>query len=258
MTIQRLSSPAASLLSSGSLQKLKILHETRQSDVYAGEIHALFNPSELRYEQNVAWKVSPILAQAGLRHVFEFETSEPATLSLDLFFDTYEGAPSSGALGGLGKALTSALVPVGLPRAPSATDVVKYTDQVVELARVNRELHRPPFCKLMWGQYLLLRGVLTHLNQTFTHFMADGTPVRATLSCTFQHVPTAQEMRARELHSADVAKKRIVRRGDTLSSIAHEEYSDTSQWRAIARANGIEDPRRLEPGRVLTIPPLRK
>jgi nucleoid-associated protein YgaU len=86
--------------------------------------------------------------------------------------------------------------------------------------------------------------------------MADGTPVRATLSCTFQHAPTAQERRARELHSADVARKRVVRRGDTLSSIAYEEYNDASLWRPIARANGLETPGRLEPGCVLTIPPL--
>jgi nucleoid-associated protein YgaU len=257
MSIQRLSSPGAALFSSGSLQKLKILYEKRQANVYSGEIQALFNPSQLAYEQSVEWKVTPILGKTGLRQAFEFENSAPAKLSLDLFFDTHEGAPPSGFLAGLKTMASTALIP-GEYQSPSGTDVVKYTDQVAELARVNRELHRPPFCKLMWGEYQLLRGVLSQLNQTFTHFMADGTPVRATLSCTFLHVPPAQERRAREWHSADVAKKRIVRRGDTLSSIAHEEYNDASLWRPIARANGIEDPRRLEPGRVLTIPPLSK
>jgi nucleoid-associated protein YgaU len=59
-----------------------------------------------------------------------------------------------------------------------------------------------------------------------------------------------------ELHSADVAKRRIVRRGDTLSSIAIEQYNDVTQWRAIAIANDIDNPRALTPGQVLVIPKL--
>lgn len=251
MSIQRLSSPLVSF-SSGELQKLKIRYEKRQAGVYSGEIEALFNPSQLSYEQSVGWKITPLLGQSGLRQAFEFESSEPAKLTLDLFFDTYEGDPPSGILAGLKAMAATALLPAEF-QSPSGTDVVKYTDRVAELARVNRELHRPPFCKLMWGEYQLLHGVLSQLNQTFTHFKTDGTPVRATLACTFLHAQPSPE-----LHSADVAKKRVVRRGDTLSSIAHEEYNDASLWRPIARANGIEDPRRLEPGRVLIIPPLTR
>ena len=60
-----------------------------------------------------------------------------------------------------------------------------------------------------------------------------------------------------ETPSPDVAKTRVVRRGDTLSAIAAEEYGDPAVWRPIARANGIVDPRRLPPGQVLTIPVLQ-
>ncbi|KFA94828.1 hypothetical protein Q664_00200 [Archangium violaceum Cb vi76] len=237
------------------MQKLKILYEKRQANAFSGELQALFNPSQLVYEQSVDWNFESTHSPSGPTHTFEFESSNPAALTLDLFFDTYEGPPAGGALSGLGRLAGRA--PAEL-EASTGTDVVQYTDQFAGLARVNRELHRPPFCKLMWGEYQLLHGVLTQLHQTFTHFMADGTPVRATLSCTFRHRPTAQELRAREVHSADVASKRVVRRGDTLSSIAYEEYNDASLWRPIARANGIEAPGRLEPGRVLTIPPLSK
>jgi nucleoid-associated protein YgaU len=54
-----------------------------------------------------------------------------------------------------------------------------------------------------------------------------------------------------------VAKTRQVRRNDTLHCIAAEEYRDPALWRHIARANGIINPRHLEPGVVLTIPRLR-
>ena len=49
----------------------------------------------------------------------------------------------------------------------------------------------------------------------------------------------------------------IVRRGDTLSSIANDEYRDPGLWRPIAQANGIFNPRILEPGTQLLIPALR-
>ncbi|MFN9943602.1 MAG: LysM peptidoglycan-binding domain-containing protein, partial [bacterium] len=50
---------------------------------------------------------------------------------------------------------------------------------------------------------------------------------------------------------------RIVRRGETLSSIANEEYGDPALWRIIANENNLINPRALTAGLVLTIPPLR-
>jgi nucleoid-associated protein YgaU len=56
--------------------------------------------------------------------------------------------------------------------------------------------------------------------------------------------------------SPDVAKTRTLLRGETLGSIAAQEYNDPTLWRPIAEANGIDNPRRLTPGQVLAIPPL--
>jgi nucleoid-associated protein YgaU len=47
-----------------------------------------------------------------------------------------------------------------------------------------------------------------------------------------------------------------VKLGDTLSNIAAAEYGDPNQWRPIAIANRIDNPRVLAPGRGLVIPPL--
>jgi nucleoid-associated protein YgaU len=103
---------------------------------------------------------------------------------------------------------------------------------------------------------MLFQGVLTQLNQDLTYFMADGTPVRATLGCTFMAYQTFDEAKASELHSADVEKRRVVRRGDTLTSIAIEQYGDATRWRAIATGNDIDDPRAIKPGDALVIPKL--
>jgi nucleoid-associated protein YgaU len=50
----------------------------------------------------------------------------------------------------------------------------------------------------------------------------------------------------------------VVKRGDTLSRIAADEYDDPREWRRIADANpeATANPLRLEPGTTLVIPPL--
>jgi len=103
----------------------------------------------------------------------------------------------------------------------------------------------------------IFTGVLTSLNQRFTLFLDDGTPVRATLTCDFTEVGSQARARAAELHSSDVAKTRQVQRYDTLQSLAADEYGDPALWRPIATANGIVNPRDLRPGTMLTIPKLQ-
>jgi nucleoid-associated protein YgaU len=49
-----------------------------------------------------------------------------------------------------------------------------------------------------------------------------------------------------------------VRDGDTLPGIAYDAYADPTCWRAIADANGVEDPLRLKRGTELTIPRLER
>jgi len=251
---------AASPISPGfpQLKKLAIEFEKGRPDSFTGLITALFNPAELKYSRDVQWKSSAIPGQAiaGGFQRLEFQSCQPLTLSLDLFFDTYEG--DSGSSLNLLQA-TNRLMPVMVPsqlfETTSATAVDSYTRQLEQLATVDRELHRPPRCRLHWGQYTLIEGVLTHMGEDFSFFLANGTPVRASVACTFQEfVPYEERARAFELHSSDVYKTRVVRRGDTLSSLAAEEYHDPSQWRLIARANKIHNPRSIRPGQVLIVP----
>jgi nucleoid-associated protein YgaU len=101
--------------------------------------------------------------------------------------------------------------------------------------------------------------VLTSLTQRFSLFLANGTPVRANLTCSFQQWRSdEEEAKLLNKQSADVAKTHTVRRGDTLSAIAAEQYEDSTLWRPIAEANRLTNPRRLTPGQVLVIPALRE
>jgi nucleoid-associated protein YgaU len=236
----------------GELQKLTILYEGRRR---TGSIEALFNPNEISLDKSANWEQQRVVGRGGRSPsviVQEFRSIEAETFSIELFFDTYEsrsGAPS------WRRAATS-LLPTSVSQR-DATDVRRHTNRIAMLAEVDRELHRPPICRLEWGAFDIFTGVLTSVQQRFTLFLEDGTPVRATLTCSFVEATMAARSRARELHSADVTKTRQVRRNDTLHSLAAEEYNDPSLWRHIARANGIVNPRELKPGTVLTIPKLR-
>ena len=44
---------------------------------------------------------------------------------------------------------------------------------------------------------------------------------------------------------------------DTLSRIAGLYYTRPGEWRAIADKNEIDDPRRLDPGTLLSVPSIR-
>ena len=241
-----------------ALEKLTIKYEKGARLRFVGTVEALFNPNQFSLDYAVKWKPQEV-AESGRGYFLKFkgDSYTPPTLALELFFDTYEEARGTGVGSFLRRNLTG--TPLGLfPLAtPSSTSVTQYTEQIVNLLRIDNNLHRPPICKLLWGKLQLFSGVLTALSQTFTLFQADGTPVRATLSCTFTlYRSTTFAMKALDLHSADVPKTRTLRAGETLSSVAAEEYDDPGQWRVLATANRIANPRAVTPGQVLRIPKL--
>jgi len=241
-----------------SLAKLKIEYEVTSKNAFTGKMNALFNPNQLTFENKVAWRLDQAAMDSKVaeHRRLNLQLVEPSTFSVELFFDTYEGEPrpSLGLLGRLALARSPlALAPLSKPNAVS---VLQFTKPIVNLTHYSKELHRPPVCKLSWGQRFLFKGVLSHVTQQFSLFLDDGTPVRATMGCTFTEYQTADDAKRGELNSADVAKRYTVRPGDTLINIAAQVYGDSSSWRTIALANGIQNPRKLEPGRVLEIPPL--
>ena len=239
----------------GELHKLTIYYE-RSGRKQQGSIEALFNPSEISLTRSAVWEQQQTVGQAaanGAAVEQEFRSIDAETFSIELFFDTY-GARSDAVTGA---AAAASFLPASLIPGRQSSDVRLYTDKIAKLVEVDTDLHRPPVCDLRWGVFDIFTGVLTSLTQRFTLFLDDGTPVRANLTCNFTEVGSQARARATELHSADVAKTRQVQRYDTLQSLAADEYGDPALWRPIAAANGIVNPRDLQPGTMLTIPRLQ-
>lgn len=199
----------------------------------------MFNPSRLTVTRTVAWPTqgvtkrdSPELHHAG--------AIEPSTLNVELFLDSYDN---------------------DTPRERKES-VRKITDRLVDLTKVDSNKHRPPVCRLTWGRMGndkgFFQGVLENLALQFNLFLENGTPVRATATCTFKAwTPNEQDLKEQSLMSSDVAKVWVVKRGQTLASIAKYEYGDARKWRPIALANCIDNPLALAPGTVLILPAIR-
>lgn len=224
--------------------RLVIRYETGEGLGGTGEIRALFNPNKLtlRGSSSVQSRANASPGKPLAVDLSDY-SYEPLTLSISLFFDTSE-TESGGALASLFGAGGG---------GNSGTSVLEYTTPVAALLRPVPGMTRPPICELWWGRYQILRGALASVSQNFTHFMADGTPVRATLECEFREVddtPISPPKGAR----GGFGRLHIVGLGETLQSIAVAAYGNAAKWRDIAMANNISNPRAVFPGRLLKIP----
>ena len=109
---------------------------------------------------------------------------------------------------------------------------------------------RPPVCSFHWGNYWTFKGVITAVNLTFTLFDGTGKPVRARANVTLQQIQPEGLFPAQNPTSGGdgMRARHMVEDGDTLDLIAYQEYGDPTRWRAIALANGIDNPRALRAG----------
>jgi contractile injection system tube protein len=203
-------------------------------------IACMFNPKEYTFTKNNSWAVGKIKGKNVPK--LEFGSGNPATLTMDLHFDTWD----TGGAGG------------------DVLDVRTYTDQIWELMLVDPKLSdqtkyklgRPPIVHFQWGNAWSFDAVITSLSAHFTLFDRKGTPVRALLNVTFQQAVDAKLFPKQNPTSGGREGGTLwtVKDGDTLAWIAWNVYGDPNAWRRIADANRLTDVRRLRPGMVLEAP----
>ncbi len=232
------------------VKKMKITNlDTKNPKEKSFEV--LYNPQS--YTRQKVAVYSPISLLGADAPIVQFQSGGWEVLTFDLFFDSVS---SGNEVGGT---IVDKLKFAGnslLPTIASVIDVRDYTKKVTKLLSVDSDKHRPPELKIEWSS-LQFKGFLSKCEQRFTRFNERGNPVRAILACTFiEHRDVKKLFVANPLNSPDTTKYHTVRQGDSLWSLAAEEYGDASQWRAIAAANGLSNPRALRPGEMLVIPAL--
>lgn len=189
-------------------------------------IEVLFNPSEysIEKENKYAYHKMPGLSAS----IPQFISGEASTLSMELFFDSYE----------------------------TRSDVRDHTRRIYALLDVDSDTHSPPICKFIWGS-VIFRGLMEKISQRFTMFLDSGIPVRAILNIQMRSWQTVNEqLQEIPRQSSDRTKQRVLKQDEQLWMLAAREYEDPGKWREIAIANGIDNPRLVQSGSKIIVPPL--
>lgn len=215
----------------GANQKAFI--ETEKGD----RLPCLFNPAELQVTRSNEWSGTP---RPGLSvPLLRYAGAKSGSLRLNLFFDTTtEGEP-----------------------------VTKYTSKLFSLMEPEADLpgttgdgvdRRPQTVHFHWGDFHSFQAVITSLDVTFVYFSASGVPLRARadLVLTQYREDDAFALQNPTSHTPHPHRVHRVAPGETLDRIAAAHYGDATRWRAIAAANGVEDPLAIRPGTLLAIPKL--
>lgn len=192
-------------------------------------IDLAFNPKELtvkrtaKYEAKATKKENPP-TYVGL---------EPGSISVEVFLDRELCEKVPGGVAGAVQQLFGCLEPV---------DKQKDTNPA------------PPYVTFGWGNQTYLTGQVKSVSAKYTLFDTAGEPIRAVCTVEIQEAkkppaktnPTSGGLQPRNAH--------LLSQGDSLMSVAYREYGDPTLWRAVADANGLDDPMRIPLGRVLLLP----
>lgn len=185
-------------------------------------IQVMYNPEQFSLDQgnNFAEVGIPGLNAPPIQYV----RGKGRTLTMDLFFDSYE---------------------LGI-------DVRQFTDGFTGLLQTLPGTLAPPVLLFVMGSFSF-RCVLAEATQRFTMFASDGTPVRSTISARFhEYVDVTVAIQSGVFIGPPTLVNVI--QGSTVSAIAAQVYGDATRWREIADANRIEDPFNLPAGSSLVIP----
>jgi len=207
-----------------------------------------YNPNSLTFDKKPKLADIPIPGlDAPLK---QFVRGETETLSVELFFDTTERGTGAGA-----------------------TSVTTLTDAFYGLVKIDPQTHAPPICAFLWGakfpgdslpdrygnqRRTEFKGVVTDVKQDFQLFSPEGTPLRAVLTVAIdEYRPLHDQINQLNLQSPDHHRVHVLERDETLALVSYLHLDNAADWRHIANANEIHDPRRLEPGLTLSVPPIR-
>jgi nucleoid-associated protein YgaU len=200
-----------------------------------GEVRFPFNPDELRlsYASNYCVTPQPADIWGGTP---QFQGPQPASIPVKIKLHTYSVPPS--------------------PPKP-AIDILKQAMLPTEESKAQGD-PKPPFVTFGWGENIIFaKAYIESMNVTYKQFFM-GLGISAEVDVTLTEAP--MPLPGTNPTSGGLASRRshLMVEGDSLASVAHREYGSPARWRALAVANGIDDPMRVRPGTVLIVPDQRE
>lgn len=190
-----------------------------------------FNPATFSMTKGAKWQQNS--TKGGLMPA-EYHGPVPSSIQVKMFLDeTHEPK------GDISKTVNSILEKVN-----------------PEQKSVSKEKPSAPYARFQWGQKIMFTGYIAQAAVEYTLFRESGDPVRGTVTLTLNEFGMAEKAQNPTSGGEPGSRARRVLAGDTLASIAYDEYGSAADWRTIANANSsISDPLRLVPGTSLVIPP---
>ena len=197
-----------------------------------GSIPFQFNPKEVTIQKAAKWerKTAKGAKNAGPP---EFSGAEPCKLNLEMFFDA--SGKQDGSVVEAVEKLFSCTVP---------------TEQ-----SIGQKKPSPPLVVLHWGAISSFPAFVTSVSAKYTLFSTGGLPIRALCTLALEEMPNDQGRQNPTSGSDSIRRSHTLVEGDSLASVAYAEFGDPTNWRAVARFNGIDDPLRCEIGSRLVLPP---
>lgn len=186
-----------------------------------------YNPKAWTEEVGVNWKVSP--QPKGKSTTPQYQGAQPRTLTVELILDAFAVPP--------------------LPPSPTIALLKSLTQPLPVTKSVPKVIFG-------WGANIVMaKAYVTKLSFAHERFLL-GMPVRTKVTIGLTEEPPPDPLPSQNPTSGGLATRRTrtLVEGDTLASISYQEYGDPNYWRALAVANGIDDPMSVKSGTVLVVP----
>lgn len=196
------------------------------------EIAFQFNPKELSFSKTANWTAPKGAKNTKNGLAPEFSGAGPRSTKIDLLIDDPDRA--KGVQADV-EALFDALQPL---------------DETMPAGMKTS----PPWIIFGWGKTIHMVAIAKQVTATYTVFKQDGTPVRAACSVQLESLPVEPKRQNPTSGGLGTQRTSTVVAGDTLQSIATQEFGSPRRWRELADVNAIDDPMRLRTGTVLFVP----
>jgi hypothetical protein len=190
-----------------------------------------YNPKDFKFNKQVSWKEHDDQGKVGS---LEFQKSSPATLVVELMFDTTKD------LADVRKVWVNKLLE--LLNA-------EFTPTSGEGESMDKE--RPPIVWFFWGNFDFY-GVIESVDVTYLMFASDGNPLRAKVNVKMKEWETESYTASGSSEGYDSSPVSLVtlQAGETVSSVALRLGTTTQ---AICEDNNIDDPTDVPAGTELAV-----
>jgi hypothetical protein len=218
-----------------NLQKAQLI-ELVNGTTPGKSVEVQFNPQSLKlsYSNQVSGGNQPQGSSP------QFSTTKETKLTMELWFDVTlplpKGAPQTGG------------------------DVRKLTEQVAyfmklrDTSNANPQMETPPKMRFQWGSFLF-SGIMETMDETIDLFSPDGVALRASVNIGLSKHDINYEYAQAAGQSSNPAPGTTPLATATAGSSVQQMAAQAgiSNWQGVATANGITNPRMLQPGTMINL-----